>query len=88
MKRRIFLQCGLAATLGTPLLAALQQKRLDDAAEVLARATAQGHVAAAALYVSQDDTTFSRAFGKAHDEQAMFLIEMAEMFIDRTPAFR
>ena len=35
MKRRTFVQCGLAATLGTPLFAALRQERLDEAADVL-----------------------------------------------------
>ena len=49
MKRRTFIQCGLAASVGTPLLAALRQDRLDEAAEVLAHATAQGQVAAAVL---------------------------------------
>jgi CubicO group peptidase (beta-lactamase class C family) len=60
--------------MGTPLLAALQQTRLDDAADVLNRATTQGQVAAAVLHVSQDDTSFTRAFGKARDENAMFLL--------------
>ena len=32
MKRRVFLQGGLAAAMGTPLLAALRQDRLDEAA--------------------------------------------------------
>lgn len=74
MKRRTFLQSGLAASLGTPLLAALRQERLDEAAEVLARATAQGQVSAAVLHVNQRKTTFARAFGKARDEHAMFLL--------------
>ncbi len=74
MKRRNFLQFGLAASLGTPLLAALRQDRLDEAAEVLARATAQGQVASAVMYVSQGRTSFTRAFGKARDEHAMFLL--------------
>lgn len=79
MKRRTFLQAGAAATFGAPLLAttlqaSLQQKRLDDAADVLAQATAQNQVAAAVLHVVQGDTTFTRAFGKARDENAMFLL--------------
>lgn len=74
MKRRTFVQCGLAATIGTPLLAALRQTRLDDAADVLSQAAAQGQVAAAVLHVSQDDATFTRAFGKARNENAMFLL--------------
>ncbi len=74
MKRRNFLQFGLAVSLGTPLLAALRQDRLDEAAEVLTRATAQGQVAAAVLHVTQRQTSFTRAFGKARDEHAMFLL--------------
>ena len=74
MKRRTFLQAGLAASLGTPLLAALQQERLDEAAEVLAHAITQGQVHAAVLHVAQGKTSFTRAFGKARDEHAMFLL--------------
>lgn len=74
MKRRTFLQAGLMASLGTPLLAALRQERLDEAAEVLTRATAQGQVAAAVLHVAQGQTTFTRAFGKAKSADAMFLL--------------
>ncbi len=65
MNRRTFLQTGVAASLATPLFAALRQERLDEAADVLARATTQGQVAAAVLHVMQGKTTFSRAFGKA-----------------------
>lgn len=74
MKRRIFIQSGLAATLGAPLFAALRQDRLDEAAQVLTRATTTGQVAAAVLHVSQREQSFTRAFGKAPSEQAMFLL--------------
>ena len=74
MKRRTFLQTGVAASLATPLFAALRQDRLDKAAEVLNRAVAQGQVAAAVLHVMQGKTTFSRAFGKAKSADAMFLL--------------
>ncbi|MBC8117642.1 MAG: beta-lactamase family protein, partial [Candidatus Saccharimonas sp.] len=74
MKRRTFLQAGLATTFGTPLLAALRQDHLDEAAKILASATAEGQVAAAVLHVTQRQTTFSRAFGKARSEHAMFLL--------------
>lgn len=74
MKRRTILQCGLAATLGSPLLAALQQARLDGAADVLKRATAQGQVSAAVLHVSRKDFSLTRVFGTARDENAMFLL--------------
>ena len=55
-------------------MAALRQDRLDQAAEVLTRATTNGQVAAAVLHVSQGQTSFTRAFGKARDEHAMFLL--------------
>lgn len=74
MKRRRFLQCGLAATCGTPLFAALRNDRLDAAVDVLTRATAQGQLAAAVLHVTQPQRSFTRAFGKARNEHAMFLL--------------
>src|SRR5262245_6525343 len=74
MNRRTFLQAGLAASISTPLLAALRQDKLDEAAAVLTRATAGGQVAAAVLHVRQQETSFTRAFGKAASEQAMFLL--------------
>lgn len=74
MNRRTFIQCGLASTLAAPLLAALRQDRLEEAAEVLTRATKSGQVAAAVLHVSQPKTLFTRSFGKAENENAMFLL--------------
>ena len=56
------------------MLGALRQDRLDEAAEVLAQATGKGQVAAAVLHVTQGQTSFTLAFGKARDEQAMFLL--------------
>jgi CubicO group peptidase (beta-lactamase class C family) len=74
MKRRTLLKCSVAAALGSPLLAAVQQARLDDAASVLTRAVAQGQVTEAVLHVRQRDFSQTRAFGTAHDENAMFLL--------------
>ncbi len=76
MKRRVFLQAGLAASLATPLVAALRRDRLDQAFEVLARATAERRVTAAVLHVAQgrNRESVSRAFGQAADEHAMFLL--------------
>jgi CubicO group peptidase (beta-lactamase class C family) len=74
MKRRSFLQCGLVVAMGRSLLAALKQQELDKAADVLARATASGEVAAAVLHVTQDASTFTRWFGKAGGQDAMFLL--------------
>jgi hypothetical protein len=73
MSRRMFVQSGLAAAIATPLIAALRQEQLEEAADVLTRATAGGQVAAAVLHVTQRETTFTRTFGKAQSEQAMFL---------------
>src|SRR6185295_4237033 len=72
--RRRFIQNGLAMGLGTPVLAALKQERLDEAVEVLARATREGQVDAAVLHVTQRETSFTRLFGKAQTENAMFLL--------------
>jgi CubicO group peptidase (beta-lactamase class C family) len=72
--RRTFVQSGLAASIATPLFAALKQERLEEAADVLTRATAGGQVAAAVLHVTQREATFTRTFGKAQSENAMFLL--------------
>lgn len=56
------------------MFAALRQERLDEAVAVLARATAGGPIAAAVLHVIQRETTFTRSFGKAQTEHAMFLL--------------
>ena len=74
MQRRTFLQAGIAATIATPLFAALRQERLDDAALVLEKAAASGQVASAVLHVTQRETTLTRRFGKAPSEDAMFLL--------------
>jgi CubicO group peptidase (beta-lactamase class C family) len=74
MKRRTFIHCGVAAAVGTPVLAALEQSRLDDAAGVLSGAVSRGQVAAAVLHASQPDGSFTRAFGTARDENAMFVL--------------
>lgn len=74
MKRRTLLQSGLAACLATPVLAALRQERLDEAAEILARAVTDGTMAAGAMHVVQDDVSFTQSFGSALNEHAMFLL--------------
>src|SRR5438093_4827374 len=61
---------GLAA----PAVAALRRERLDEAVEALARATREGQVAAAVLHVVQRETSFTRSFGKARSDDAMFLL--------------
>lgn len=60
--------------LGTPLLAALRQDRLDEAADLLTKATASGQVAAAVLHVNRREQLFTRRFGQALSDQAIFLL--------------
>jgi CubicO group peptidase (beta-lactamase class C family) len=74
MKRRTFIQSGLAVGFGIPVIAAMRQERLDEAVAALARANASGEIAAAVLHVKQGETSFTRSFGKARDEHAMFLL--------------
>lgn len=74
MKRRTFLQGSLAATVSSPLLAALRQANLDEAADVLTRATDKKVVASAVLHVTQREATFTRHFGDAPSADAMFLL--------------
>src|SRR4051812_9285065 len=74
MNRRHFIQGSLAVSLGTPMLAQLKQGKLEEAAAILARATAAGEVASAVLHVVQREASFTRAFGKAQTEDAMFLL--------------
>ena len=74
MQRRTFLYSSLATVLATPLRTARGQDRLEGAASILAKAVAIGQVESAAMFVSQGQTTFSRHFGKAKSEQAMFLL--------------
>jgi CubicO group peptidase (beta-lactamase class C family) len=64
----------LATTLGTPLFAALRQDRLDEAANVLAKAVDEGQVDAAVLHARQRETAFTRHFGTAASGDAMFLL--------------
>lgn len=79
MRRRTFLRTGSAALVGasfwqTELRAALRRDHLDAAADVLSTATLRGQVAASVLHVAQDQQTFTRAYGLAQDENAMFLL--------------
>lgn len=74
MQRRQFLQNGLIAAVGAPLLTALQQDRMDAAADVLTKTTASGQVSAAVLHVTRPDFSFTRHFGTAESDDAMFLL--------------
>src|SRR5262245_32005999 len=74
MRRRTFLTTALAAANASPLSAVRTERRWDDAAEVLGRATASKQVEAAALHVVRGDESFTRHFGKAASGDAMFLL--------------
>jgi CubicO group peptidase (beta-lactamase class C family) len=74
MQRRTFLTTAAALTGVPPLLAALQERRFDAAAEVLEQAVASKQVDAAALHVAHRKDTFTRHFGSATSDHAMFLL--------------
>jgi CubicO group peptidase (beta-lactamase class C family) len=74
MQRRTFLGTALTVATASPLFAALRGQRWDDAAEVLERATARKQVESAVLHVVQRDESFTRHFGKAASDNAMFLL--------------
>lgn len=74
MKRRTFLGTALAVVNSSPLFAAANRGRFDDAAEVLERAAASKQVNTAVLHVTQKDESFTRHFGKAAADDAMFLL--------------
>jgi len=74
MTRRRFIQSGVALGLGTPVLAALKSDRMEKAVTILERATRSGQVTAATLHVVQREKSFTRAFGQAKNEDAMFLL--------------
>src|SRR6267142_1562445 len=74
MTRRRFMQSSLVVGLASPVFAALNGERMDEAVEILKRATGEGQVAAAVLHVVQREKSFTRSFGKAQSEDAMFLL--------------
>lgn len=74
MNRRRFLGAALGCAAARPLFAAVGGKRWEDAAAVLAQATAKKQVDAAVLHVVQRSESFTRHFGKAGSGDAMFLL--------------
>lgn len=74
MRRRAFLSAALAAGTASPLLAALRTGGFDAAADVLDQATSDNRVAAAVLHVIEGDETYTRHFGQASSDDAMFLL--------------
>jgi CubicO group peptidase (beta-lactamase class C family) len=74
MKRRTFLQSGIAVALGSRLHAHYDQNKLQAAATILACATKSGQIESSSLYVQQGDRVFAETFGKAEATDAMFLL--------------
>ncbi len=74
LKRRTLLQTGLALLLGSKVEAAFDSDRLQQAGEILARAATKGEVESSALYVKQGSQVFSNVYGKARNQDAMFLL--------------
>ena len=74
MKRRVFLQSLVSATMTARIFAAVEQARLNDAADLLEQATVNKQVHAASLYVQQGDQVCSKAFGAATTPDDIFLL--------------
>jgi CubicO group peptidase (beta-lactamase class C family) len=74
MNRRTFLGTALAVGTASPSFADPRRGRWEDAAEVLRRATAEKQVDAAVLHVARKDESYTRHFGKAASDDAMFLL--------------
>jgi CubicO group peptidase (beta-lactamase class C family) len=71
MKRRTFLGTAVALAAAPHLFAA---ERWDEAADVLERAVKDKQVESAALHVVQKGESYTRHFGKASSDHAMFLL--------------
>jgi CubicO group peptidase (beta-lactamase class C family) len=74
MYRRTFLAGTVGTALSAKIGAAAQTGNFDAAAEVLARAVAEGRVRAAAIAVRHRGESFDRAFGAAASPEAMFVL--------------
>jgi hypothetical protein len=81
MQRRTFLGTAWAFATASSLHAALRGERWDDAADVLARATAAKQIDAAVLHVVQGEESFTRHFGKAASNDAMFLLLLCDLIV-------
>lgn len=74
MRRRTFLQSGLSLACGTPLLAALRENKFEAAAKGFQNAVESGLVHAAAVYVKQGPSVFTRSFGAETSVDSIFLL--------------
>jgi CubicO group peptidase (beta-lactamase class C family) len=68
------MQGSLALGLTSPVLSALKRERMDEALNILERATGEGQVSAAVIDVVHGDSSFSQKFGEAKSVDAMFLL--------------
>jgi CubicO group peptidase (beta-lactamase class C family) len=84
MQRRTFLGTALAVANASSLFAALPEERWDDAAKVFERATAAKQVEASVLHVVYRGRSFTRHFGKAASDDAMFLLSSISKPINMT----
>ena len=76
-RRTVINQCvftGAGIAMAKPLLASLQDDRLEQAAQVLADATSGGQVSGAVLHVREAAGSFTRAYGEAKSADAAFLL--------------
>src|SRR5436853_6297669 len=74
MDRRTFIQNAVGSALSIPLLGAVRQEKFEAAADVLAKAAAEGRVLGASLCVRHGKDVFARSFGAAASPEAMFLL--------------
>ncbi|HTU26002.1 MAG TPA: serine hydrolase domain-containing protein [Pirellulales bacterium] len=74
MKRRAFFGTAFAFAAASPSFGQPRRGRWDDAVAVLDRAVAAGQVDAAVLHVVHQDESFTRHFGRAGSDDAMFLL--------------
>jgi CubicO group peptidase (beta-lactamase class C family) len=74
MRRRTFLQIALGFTVASPIVAAIQQDRFDDAGNVLASAASNGQLSAASICVRQREVEFAKAYGAAKSADDLFLL--------------
>ncbi len=68
------MKVGLGSALAARIASAVQEGKFDAAAEVLAKAVAEGQVRAASICVRHGKTEFAKAFGLARSPDAMFVL--------------
>ena len=74
LTRRELVGMGMCGLLSCRVVNAMQQDNLQEAAEILRRATATKEIRAAVLHVRDGDSTFERSFGEAKSPSAAFLL--------------